>query len=53
VAALSRAVALQMGLGARDLDQVVRAAEMHDVGKIAIPDTVLDKPGRSTSASGS
>ena len=45
VAALSRAVALQMGLGARDLDQVVRAAEMHDVGKIAIPDTVLDKPG--------
>jgi diguanylate cyclase (GGDEF)-like protein len=45
VAALSRAVAVQMGLGARDLAEVVRAAELHDVGKIAIPDTVLDKPG--------
>ena len=45
VADLSRAVAVQMGLDPREQSAVVRAAELHDVGKIAIPDTILDKPG--------
>jgi len=45
VADLARAVAVQMGLGPRETSAVVRAAELHDVGKIAIPDTILDKPG--------
>ena len=26
-------------------DQVVCAAELHDVGKVAIPDAILHKPG--------
>ena len=30
---------------ARTLDEVARAAELHDIGKIAIPDAILDKPG--------
>ena len=28
-----------------ELDDVARAAELHDVGKIAIPDAILAKPG--------
>jgi two-component system, cell cycle response regulator len=28
-----------------DLDEVARAAELHDVGKVAIPDAILNKPG--------
>jgi len=45
VAALARAVGREMGLDAEDLDVVVRAAELHDIGKVAIPDAILDKPG--------
>jgi two-component system, cell cycle response regulator len=45
VASLARAVGRRMGLDAEDLDVVVRAAELHDVGKVAIPDTILQKPG--------
>ncbi|MEA2201226.1 MAG: hypothetical protein QOI89_1822 [Solirubrobacteraceae bacterium] len=45
VAGLSRAVSQRMGLAPEAIEQVVRAAELHDVGKMAIPDTILDKPG--------
>ena len=30
------------------IDKMVSAASMHDIGKIAIPDAVLNKPGRLT-----
>ena len=42
---------LAMGVGTRlelegdELEEVVRAAELHDIGKMAIPDEVLRKPG--------
>jgi response regulator RpfG family c-di-GMP phosphodiesterase len=45
VASLARAVGRRMGLDAEDLDVVVRAAELHDIGKVAIPDAILHKPG--------
>lgn len=45
VAILARAVGREMGLDAEDLDVVVRAAELHDIGKVAIPDAILHKPG--------
>jgi len=45
VAALARAVGERMGMAARELDDVERAAELHDIGKIAIPDAILNKPG--------
>jgi two-component system cell cycle response regulator len=34
-----------MRLSEEEIDEVVRAAELHDVGKMAIPDTILEKPG--------
>ena len=42
----SRLIAEQMGLSAAERDLVFKAAPMHDVGKIAIPDNILLKPGR-------
>jgi two-component system, cell cycle response regulator len=45
VAALALAVGRRMRLDAESLDVLVRAAEMHDIGKMAIPETILDKPG--------
>jgi putative two-component system response regulator len=39
---------LEIGLPARECDLLVRAAPMHDIGKIAVPDHILLKPGKLT-----
>jgi two-component system cell cycle response regulator len=44
VARLAAAFGPALGLEAEDLDVLVRAAELHDIGKIAIPDEILHKP---------
>jgi two-component system cell cycle response regulator len=44
VAAMAEAVARRLGLDDEQVDQVRNAAELHDVGKVAIPDAILDKP---------
>jgi putative two-component system response regulator len=46
----SRLIAEGLGLPAAEQELILRAAPMHDVGKIAIPDHILLKPGRLTSA---
>jgi HD-GYP domain-containing protein (c-di-GMP phosphodiesterase class II) len=45
VARLAAAVGHRLGLDAGDAADLVRAAELHDVGKVAIPDRILQKPG--------
>jgi diguanylate cyclase (GGDEF)-like protein len=45
VAALARATGERLGLDEIELEELVRAAELHDIGKIAIPDAIIDKPG--------
>jgi len=45
VADLAGAVGGRLGLDADELRTLTRAAELHDVGKIAVPDAVLPKPG--------
>jgi two-component system, cell cycle response regulator len=45
VADLAMAVGRRLGLDAEALDVLVRAAELHDIGKVAVPDTILHKPG--------
>ena len=47
-AARARVVGTRLSLIAEELDEVVRAAELHDVGKMAIPDEILHKPGPLT-----
>jgi diguanylate cyclase (GGDEF)-like protein len=44
VGALARAVGRQLGLGEEALDEIARAAELHDIGKIAVPEAILHKP---------
>ena len=44
VGALALAVGRRLGLEGEELDVLARAAELHDVGKIAIPDAILSKP---------
>jgi putative two-component system response regulator len=41
-------VALGLGFPAREVELIRRAAPLHDIGKIAIPDSVLLKPGKLT-----
>src|SRR5262249_37182444 len=40
----ARATALQLGLGDEAVEEVSYAAELHDIGKLAIPETMLTKP---------
>ncbi len=41
---LALAVARELRLSGEEVDEVVRAAELHDVGKVAVPDGILSKP---------
>jgi diguanylate cyclase (GGDEF)-like protein len=45
VADLARPTGQCLGLNDTELDELGRAAELHDIGKIAIPDSILDKQG--------
>ena len=45
VADLAEETARQLGLTADTIERVRLAAELHDIGKVAIPDTILNKPG--------
>jgi HD-GYP domain-containing protein (c-di-GMP phosphodiesterase class II) len=45
VAALAVSLARLMGVGGEELTELRLAAEMHDVGKLAIPDAILHKLG--------
>jgi HD-GYP domain-containing protein (c-di-GMP phosphodiesterase class II) len=45
VAELADQVAEHLGLPAEERHQLRQAAELHDIGKVAIPDAILHKPG--------
>ena len=44
----SRQIAESLGMQADELDNIYYIALLHDIGKIAIPDSILNKPGRLT-----
>jgi two-component system, cell cycle response regulator len=45
VGALAREVAAELGIPEQERPEIVHGAELHDVGKIAIPESILHKPG--------
>src|SRR5579863_9656399 len=45
VTAFTMAIARQMGLSRDQIDVIARGAFLHDIGKMAIPDSILRKPG--------
>lgn len=48
VAVISYKLAIYFGLSEAEAERIRLAAPMHDLGKVGIPDAVLNKPGRFT-----
>jgi HD-GYP domain-containing protein (c-di-GMP phosphodiesterase class II)/CheY-like chemotaxis protein len=46
VANLARAIGEQLNLSAEQLDAILFAGNIHDIGKIAVPAEILSKPGK-------
>ncbi len=46
VAEYSKLLALYHGLSEEEAEMLKQASPMHDIGKVAIPDAILNKPGR-------
>lgn len=46
VAEYSKLLALYYGLPQQEAEMLKQASPMHDIGKVAIPDAILNKPGR-------
>ncbi|MDX6664825.1 MAG: hypothetical protein QOG68_1031 [Solirubrobacteraceae bacterium] len=46
VTRFARGAAERMGLPEHEVGRIALAAQLHDVGKCAIPDAILDKPGK-------
>ncbi len=44
----SKLIAENMGMDPDEVDNIYYIALLHDIGKIAIPDSILNKPGRLT-----
>lgn len=50
VVEMARTVATTLGLDGDEVERIAMAALLHDIGKVAIPDRILNKPGRLDSA---
>src|SRR6266404_169432 len=48
VAGYAHAIACEMGMSAHQAEEIRIAAQLHDMGKIGLPDAVLQKPGTLT-----
>ena len=46
----AKLIAAELGMGPRDTERVHLAGMLHDIGKIGISDTILQKPGMLTDA---
>lgn len=50
VAEYSKLLAIKIGLNEKDVNQLFMVSPMHDVGKVGIPDSILNKNGKLDSA---
>lgn len=46
VSQLAEAIAIEMGLKKNQAEAIAQASMLHDLGKISIPSSILNKPGR-------
>jgi diguanylate cyclase (GGDEF)-like protein len=46
VAGLSQALGVKLGLSAEALESLRQGAYLHDIGKLVVPDSILNKPGK-------
>jgi diguanylate cyclase (GGDEF)-like protein len=44
IASLATGIALELGLPAEEIERIRVASLLHDLGKLAVPDDILDKP---------
>jgi hypothetical protein len=42
---ISEAIARRLGLSQQSVDDVIVAARLHDIGKLGVPQRIIDKPG--------
>jgi two-component system, cell cycle response regulator len=50
VADLACATAVELGMAGDDLEALRHAAALHDIGKMAVPESILEKPGALSDA---
>jgi putative two-component system response regulator len=50
VGSIAGNIALELGVGSVEAERIGRAAMLHDIGKIGVPDSILLKPGPLTEA---
>jgi HD-GYP domain-containing protein (c-di-GMP phosphodiesterase class II) len=50
MSALAVAIGMHLGLASQALVRLRRAALLHDIGKLGVPNRILDKPGKLTRA---
>jgi putative two-component system response regulator len=50
LSSLSTMLGIRLGVSAEDIQALRRAGIVHDIGKVAVPDSILCKPSRLTSA---
>ncbi|MGH2381068.1 MAG: diguanylate cyclase, partial [Candidatus Limnocylindria bacterium] len=50
IAALATGIGIEMGLPSEEIERIRIASLLHDLGKIAIPEDILDKPTMLTAA---
>lgn len=48
VAEYSKLMAIKLGLSEKEAEMIRVASPMHDIGKVGIPDAILNKPGKLT-----
>ncbi|GLQ33188.1 DUF3369 domain-containing protein [Litoribrevibacter albus] len=48
VAKISELLAQKVGLSEAEVELIKHASPLHDIGKIAVPDSILNKPGKHT-----
>ncbi len=48
VSKLSKAIGIEMGLNSENVRELELSGLFHDIGKISVPDAILNKPGRLT-----